>query len=90
MKKWKGIGCFIEDFIEQAHQFGSKDELRTMNMADKVIAAHSHAAWEQMAMNCGVQNAKKEVQQRTKRKRKATSTNVFSAGELKKMKREQL
>ena len=26
IKKYNGIGCFIEDFIEQAHQFGMLDE----------------------------------------------------------------
>ena len=35
MRKFNGIGCFIEDFIEQAHQFGMKDEKRTANMRQK-------------------------------------------------------
>ena len=26
IKKYNGTGCFIEDFIEQAHQFGMLDE----------------------------------------------------------------
>ena len=29
IKYFNGIGCFIEDFIEQAHQFGNLDESRT-------------------------------------------------------------
>ena len=34
IKKHIGISCFIEDFIEQAHQFGMLDEKRTANMRD--------------------------------------------------------
>jgi hypothetical protein len=34
--KYRGIGDFVEDFIEHAHQFGMKDEKRTANMRDKV------------------------------------------------------
>ena len=29
IEKFNGIGCIIEDFIEQAHQFGMLDEKRT-------------------------------------------------------------
>ena len=35
IKKYNGIGCFIEDFIEQAHQFGMLDEKRIANMRDR-------------------------------------------------------
>ena len=35
IKKHNGIGCFIEDFIEQAHQFGILDEKRPANMRDR-------------------------------------------------------
>ena len=28
-KKCNGIGCFIEDCIEQAHQFGALDKKRS-------------------------------------------------------------
>ena len=40
---FKGIGCFIEDFIEQAHQFGNIDERKTGNISDrrKVLLSHS-------------------------------------------------
>ena len=33
--KYNGIGCFIEDFIEQAHQFGMLDEKVISNMRDR-------------------------------------------------------
>ena len=29
IKKYNGIGCFIEDFIKQVHQYGILDEKRT-------------------------------------------------------------
>jgi hypothetical protein len=44
--KYRGIGDFAEDFIEQAHQFGMKDEKRTANMRDRVRTAISHSKWE--------------------------------------------
>ena len=43
IKKHNGIGCFIEDFIEQAHQFGMIDEKRTANMRDREKVAHNHS-----------------------------------------------
>ena len=46
MERWNGIGDFLEDFIEQAHQFGMKEEKRTANMRDRVRAANSHSKWE--------------------------------------------
>ena len=51
MRKFNGIGCFIEDFIEQAHQFGMKDEKRTANMRDRKKAAHSHLSFEVASQN---------------------------------------
>ena len=46
MEQWNGIGAFLEDFIEQAHQCGMKEEKRTANMRDRVRAANSHSKWE--------------------------------------------
>ena len=37
-----GIGCFIEDFIEQAHQFGILDRKRTNEMRDIKRALLNH------------------------------------------------
>jgi hypothetical protein len=33
-EQWNGIGDFLEDFIEQEHQFGMKEEKQTANMRD--------------------------------------------------------
>ena len=35
IKHFNGIGCFIEDFIKHAHQFGNLDESRTGKLRDK-------------------------------------------------------
>jgi hypothetical protein len=72
MEQWNGIGDFLEDFIEQAHQFGMKEEKRTANMRDRVKAASSHSRWEWAEKTCSdVRKAKEEVKQMTDRKRKA-------------------
>jgi hypothetical protein len=72
MERWNGIGDFLEDFIEQAHQFGMREEKRTANMRDRVRAANSHSKWEWAdKMSSDVRLAKEEVKQKTSRKRKA-------------------
>ena len=35
MKKWNGIGCFLEDFVEKEHQTGRLEDKRTGNMGNK-------------------------------------------------------
>ena len=35
IQKFNGIGCFIKDFIVQAHQFGMLDEKRTGKTRDR-------------------------------------------------------
>ena len=61
MKKFNGIGCFIEDFIEQAHQFGALDEKRTGKLRE----------W--IGSNGCVRNRIIEVNDNSKRKRKGTN-----------------
>jgi hypothetical protein len=74
MEQWNGIGDFLEDFIEQAHQFGMKEEKRTANMRDRVRAANSHSKWEWAdKMSSDVRIAKEEMTKKTSRKRKAGS-----------------
>ena len=68
MQRYNGIGCFIKDFIEQAHQFGMKDEKRTANTRDRCRVANSHSKWEKMAQNIQVIAKKEEVCTRSKRK----------------------
>ncbi len=41
VKRFKGIGDFAEDFVEQSHQFGEKDKLRTRSMSrNKAFMSH--------------------------------------------------
>ena len=67
MKQFNGIGCFIEDFMEQAHQFGMLDESRTSNMRDRERAANSHCTWEEIGQNHKVINKRQEVSTRSRR-----------------------
>jgi hypothetical protein len=72
MEQWNGIGDFLEDFIEQAHQFGMKEEKRTANMRDRVRAADSHSKWEWAdKMSSAMHISKEVVKEKTSGKRKA-------------------
>jgi hypothetical protein len=69
MEQWNGIGDFLEDFIEQVHQFGIREEKCTVNMRDRVGAANSHSKWEWTdKMSSNIWLAKEEVKQKTSRK----------------------
>ena len=75
IKKNHGIGCFIEDFIEQAHQFGALDEQRTGKLRDRSKAFQSHSTNEQIESNGCVRKRIVEVNDNSKRKR--NGTNIF-------------
>ena len=75
IKKYNGIGCFIEDFIEQAHQFGVLDERRTGKLRNRSKAFQSHSTNEWIGLNGSVQNRIIEVNKNSKRKR--NETNIF-------------
>ena len=51
IKKYNGIGCFIEDFIEQAHQLGMLDKKRTENIRDRTKASFSSSKNETISNN---------------------------------------
>ena len=40
IEKFNGIGCLVEVFIEQAHQFGISDEKRTGKTRDRKNLAY--------------------------------------------------
>ena len=48
--KYNGIWCFIEDFIEQAHQYGILGK-KAANMRDRVKTAHNHSKMEMICNN---------------------------------------
>ena len=72
--KYSGIGCFIEDFIEQAYQYGMLEERKTANMRDRTKSAHNHSKMEQIRNNGQVINKILEVTRQTSR--------VIKQGEL--------
>ena len=69
IKKYNGIGCFIEDFIEQAHQFGMLDEKRTANMRDRTKASFSSSKNETISNNGEVKLKIEQVRMQTRRKK---------------------
>ena len=69
MELYNGIGDFLEDFVEQSHQDGIRDELRTRNL-ERSKAYVSHSRWEWKNNTVKIQEAKNEVKIKTSRKRK--------------------
>ena len=65
--KYDGIGCFIEDFIEQAHQYGMLEERKSANMRDRENAAHNHSKMEMIRNNGKVINKIIEIKRDTRR-----------------------
>ena len=79
MKKYNGIGCFIEDFIEQSYQFGMIDERRTANMRDRVKASIDYSKMESISLNSEVKSKIKQVTINTRRTRnKRKLGNIIS------------
>jgi hypothetical protein len=64
----KGVGGFMEDWVEQLHQFGKANDVRTRNMRDKVEKYVNMAQWEKMNINPDVVRIKSEVEEASKRK----------------------
>ena len=75
IKHFNGIGCFIEDFIEQAHQFGNLDESRTSKLRDREKAFNHHSTYEWIGLNGNVITKTVEVKKNSKRKMK--QNNLF-------------
>ena len=69
VKRYKGIGDFAEDFVEQSHQFGVKDELRTRSMS-RNKAFMSHVSWEYMSQNSAVLIAKDKMNNAIKKRKR--------------------
>jgi hypothetical protein len=47
----KGIGNFLENFIEQGHQYNITEERRSIGFHDRASAANSHSKWETMRLH---------------------------------------
>ena len=66
MIKWNGIGNFAEDFVEQVHHRGAKEEIRSKGLTrNKAYLLHSN--WEWQMNNVNVIQAKEEMRKNTER-----------------------
>ena len=77
---YNGIGCFIEDFIEQAHQYGILEERKSANMRDREKVAHNHSKIEIIRNNGKVINKIIGVKRNTRRvikKRKPIDAKIM-------------
>ena len=50
------IGCYIEEFIEQDHQFGIIDEIKTANTRDIIKSSIYHSKMESISLNGEVES----------------------------------
>ena len=69
MIAYNGIGDYCEDFVEQSHQDGVKEELRTHGLK-RTKAFLSHSKWEWSRNQISVIKAKHHIKSATGRKRK--------------------
>lgn len=81
MIQYGGIGCFCEDFVEQSHQYGVKEELRTRGLS-RSRAFISHSKWEWNGNHLGVRKAREDIKRRTSRKRKRGSLESIRASKI--------
>ena len=66
MVNWCGFGNFAEDFVEQGHQFGVKDESRTRGLT-RSKAFKSHSRWEWQCSRQEVMIARMNMKLKTSR-----------------------
>ena len=87
MTRWNGIGCFVEDFVEQAHQVGLKEESRSKRMANKTLESKSHSDWEVKSNDQNIVSAQVEMNQKTSRRKR--KRGMIETGMEKKLSRDQ-
>ena len=56
IKHYNEIGCFIEDFIEQAHSFGNLDASRTGKLRDREKSYNHHSTYGWIGLKGNVIN----------------------------------
>ena len=84
--KYNEIGCFVEDFIEQAHQYGVLEEIKLVNVRDRFKAAHNHSKMEVIRNTGKVINKIIEVKRNTRRVQKKRKS--IDAKTIKKQKKQ--
>jgi hypothetical protein len=78
----RGLADFCEDWVEQLHQLGLKNNRRTKTIRNRDRKYKLYTHWEQLSGNRNVQRIKKEVNQKRKRKLKHTRGADRAAGLL--------
>ena len=79
----KGLAAdFCEDWVEQLHQLGLKNNRRTKTIRNRDQKYKLYTQWEQLSGNQNVQRIKKEVHEKWKRKLQHPRGAVRAAGLL--------
>lgn len=73
-----GIGDLTEDFVEQAHQDGIREDRRTRTMKDRSAVASIHCKWEHKRKLPAVIMRSEEVTARSVRVRRSSDINGVS------------
>ena len=77
INKYNGIGCLVEDFIEQTHHFGMLDEKKKpANIRDRVKISFNHSKMESISNNGEVKLKIKQVRMQTRRKKTKTNDEI--------------
>ena len=63
----KGLADFCEDWVEQLHQLGLKNNRRTKTIRNRDRKYKLYTQWEQLSGNREVQGIKKQVNRKRKR-----------------------
>jgi hypothetical protein len=66
----------VEDFVEQAHQTGVKDEKRAKGMKNIFDKAKAHNTWEARSNDMHVEEAKINMRAKTSRKKQKRNERV--------------
>jgi hypothetical protein len=82
---FKGLGDYSEDFVEQAHQVGIREEARTFAMKDRNRIAEIHCRNEHKRSLPSVKNIQAAVAEKSSRKRK--QPQVMNAKQRQKVER---
>lgn len=89
LSRFKGLGDYSEDFVEQAHQIGIREESRTSAIRDRDRVAQLHCKFEHRRSLPAVQDKQLMVQSNASRKRKAGTIELQTAKKNGKLEREE-
>ena len=84
VRRFQGIGLFVEDFMEQDHQFGRKDEEKTKGVRSRGQQFVIHCRHDEMRNIPAVVKHEEIVALKSKRK---TSENAEAAEQKRKKQR---